>query len=49
MVARVGKVMLLRPTWLTHSTLVGAPSCSAWWTGPAVWVAQLPIWPVPKS
>ena len=41
--------MLLLPSMLTHSTLVGAPSCSAVCTGPAVCVAQLPIWPVPKS
>ena len=32
-----------------HSTLAGAPSCSAVCTGPAACVAQLPICPVPKS
>ena len=41
--------ILLGPSMLTHSTLDGAPSCSAVCTGPAVCVAQLPIWPVPKS
>ena len=30
-----GYVILLSPSTLTHSTLVGAPSCSAVCTGPA--------------
>src|SRR5215469_5983470 len=41
--------MLLFPSEVMHSTAVGAPSCSAVCTGPAVCVAQLPTWPVPKS
>jgi len=41
--------MLFLLATLTRSMLVGAPSISAVCTGPAVCVAQLPIWPVPKS
>ena len=47
MIPLVGKEILLGPTCVTHSTLLAAPNCSAVCTGPAVWVAQLPIWPVP--
>jgi hypothetical protein len=48
-VALAGYVILLSPLTLMRSMVVGAPSCSAVCTGPALWVAQFPIWPVPKS
>ena len=44
---RSGYEIELLPTWLMHSTLVGAVSCSANCTGEAQCVAQLPICPVP--
>src|SRR3954468_1327502 len=47
--ARSGYVILLSPVTAIRSSEVGAPSINAVCTGPAVWVAQLPIWPVPKS
>ena len=44
-----GNMKLLAPSFLMHSTLVGAPSRSAMFGAPRMWQAMSPSAPQPKS
>ena len=49
MVELFGNMKLLVPSFLMHSTLVGAPSLSARLGAPRIWQAMSPSAPQPKS
>ena len=45
----VGKASAVRPSWRTHSTLVGWASCSAQLAPSRMWQAMSPRAPQPQS